>query len=98
LMFMRPWDSTGPWDSQGITGVHRFLERAFTVVVETAGNAFDRPETPDTRQLRRLTHQTIRAVTEDIQEFGWNTMVARLMEFVNELMKLKDTPTANTPA
>ncbi|HEX2282661.1 MAG TPA: leucine--tRNA ligase, partial [Thermomicrobiales bacterium] len=98
LMFMRPWDQTGPWDSQGITGVHRFLERAFTVVTETAGNSFDGPDTPDVRNLQRTTHQTIRAVTEDAETFGWNTMVARLMEFVNELMKLKDTPTANTTA
>ena len=96
LMFMRPWDQTGPWDSKGITGVHRFLERTFTVVTETLDNPADGPETDETRQLRRLTHQTIRAVTEDVEAFGWNTMVARLMEFVNELMKLKDTPTAST--
>ncbi len=98
LMFMRPWSDTGPWSSQGITGVQRFLERAFTVVVETAGYPTEGPETPETRQLRRLTHQTIRAVTHDAETFGWNTMVARLMEFVNELMKLKDTPTARTAA
>ncbi len=98
LMFMRPWGQAGPWDSKGITGIHRFLERAFTVVNETVDNPGDGPETPETRQLQRITHQTIKAVTEDAESFSFNTMVARLMEFVNELMKLKDTPTANTAA
>ncbi|MEZ4520287.1 MAG: leucine--tRNA ligase [Thermomicrobiales bacterium] len=35
LMFMRPWDMTGPWDNQGITGVRRFLDRAWSVIIET---------------------------------------------------------------
>ena len=98
LMFMRPWADTGPWNSQGITGVQRFLERAFTVVTETVDNATDGPETDETRQLQRLTHQTIKAITHDMETFGWNTMVAKLMTYVNELMKLKDTPTASTAA
>lgn len=98
LMFMRPWDQAGPWDSKGITGINRFLERAFTVVNETVNNTGDGPDTPEIRHLQRVTHQTIKAVTEDAETFGFNTMVARLMEFVNELMKLKDTPTANTAA
>ena len=48
--------------------------------------------------LQRLTHQTLREVTKDLDTFSFNTMVAKLMEFVNELMKLKDKPVANTNA
>ncbi len=98
LMFMRPWDQGGPWDPQGISGVRRFLDRVFTIVVETLDNPAEHIENDTTRQLRRITHQTIQSVTEDLDTYSFNTMVARLMEFVNELMKLKETPTASTAA
>jgi leucyl-tRNA synthetase len=51
-----------------------------------------------TRALRRLTHQTIRKVTEDFDRYAFNTQVAALMEFVNGLMKARETPVAGTPA
>jgi leucyl-tRNA synthetase len=48
--------------------------------------------------LRSLTHRTIRKVTNDLDAFHFNTMIAALIEFTNELMKLKDTPVAATVA
>jgi leucyl-tRNA synthetase len=97
LMFMRPWDMTGPWDNQGITGVRRFLDRAWSVIVETLDNPTNGAAPPESvRDLQRLTHRTLREVTKDIEAFSFNTMVAKLMEYVNELMKLKDTPVAST--
>jgi leucyl-tRNA synthetase len=98
LMFLGPWDQGGPWNSRGISGPQRFLERAFLVITDTAGNTFEAREDEATRQLRRVTHQTIRAVTQDMETFSFNTMVARLMEYVNELMRQKDTPVASTTA
>ncbi|RIK41234.1 MAG: leucine--tRNA ligase [Chloroflexi bacterium] len=98
LMFLGPWDQGGPWNSQGIAGIQRFLERANTVISETAGNATAAVDDDATRQLRRITHQVIRDATEDIDGFQFNTMIAELMEFVNDLMRLKDTPVAHTAA
>ena len=98
LMFLGPWDQGGPWNSRGITGPARFLDRVFTIVGSTVGNATEAVEDEHTRSLRRLTHQTIRAVTEDYERFSFNTMVARMMEFGNELMKLRETPVAHTAA
>ena len=98
LMFLGPWDQGGPWNSRGITGPARFLDRVFTIVGSTVGNATEAVEDDATRSLRRLTHQTIRAVTEDYERFSFNTMVARMMEFGNELMKLRETPVAHTAA
>jgi len=98
LMFLGPWDQGGPWNSRGIAGVRRFLERAWAVVTETASNRAEPRDDETTRALRRATHQTIRAVTGDMDSFGFNTMVAHLMEFVNELMRLKDSEVANTTA
>lgn len=50
------------------------------------------------RALRSLTHRTIRKVTEDIDDFSFNTMIAALIEYTNELMKLRETPVAKTAA
>jgi len=98
LMFLGPWDQGGPWDSRGIAGIQRFLERANTVITETAGNRTEPLENDDVRALRRITHQVIRDVTEDIEGFQFNTMIAELMDFVNDLMRLKDTPVAHATA
>jgi leucyl-tRNA synthetase len=74
------------------------LERVYTIVIETIGNLAEPVEDEQTRHLRRVTHKTIKVVTEDFETFSLNTAIARLMELVNELMKLKDTATANTRA
>jgi leucyl-tRNA synthetase len=60
------------------------------------GEGWSTPE--EIRALRRLTHQTIRRVTEDIDRFAFNTQVAALMEFVNGLMKARETGVAGTDA
>jgi len=99
LMFIGPWEDGGPWNPQGIEGVHRFLHRVWHVVTgeppaEVAGTATKKA----IRDLQRKTHQTIRKVTEDIERFSFNTMVAALMELNNTMMKAKETPTHGTPA
>jgi leucyl-tRNA synthetase len=93
LMYLGPWEQGGPWNSRGLQGMERFLKRAWTVVTETATGS--NPTAGDASEaeaaaLRRLTHKTIARVTEDLDEFRFNTMVAALIEFVNELMRLKD--------
>jgi leucyl-tRNA synthetase len=98
LMYLGPWEQGGPWNSRGIAGMERFIRRAFTVVTETAAGPFDAALPPDdTLPLRRLTHRTIERVSNDLDDFQFNTMVAALIEFVNELMRLKDGPLARTP-
>ncbi|HUG16583.1 MAG TPA: leucine--tRNA ligase [Thermomicrobiales bacterium] len=98
LMFLGPWEQGGSWNSRGIAGPQRFLDRAFSVVVDTAGSHVEDREDDSTRALRRRTHQTIRDVTKDYDTFSFNTMVAHLMEFVNELMRVKGTDGAHTRA
>jgi leucyl-tRNA synthetase len=99
LMYLGPWEQGGPWNDRGLQGMERFLRRAWTVVTETAGHPTDgaAPEA-EVATLRRLTHKTIAKVTEDLDAFRFNTMVAALIEFVNELMRLKDGPLARTAA
>jgi leucyl-tRNA synthetase len=98
LMYLGPWDQGGPWNASGINGMERFIRRAFQVVADTP-KAVD-PDVgleAERAHLRRVTHQTIKRVTTDLTDFQFNTMVAALNEFVNELMKLKDRPVAKTP-
>ncbi|MBI3943247.1 MAG: class I tRNA ligase family protein, partial [Chloroflexi bacterium] len=50
------------------------------------------------RDLRRATHQTIQRVTRDMEDFGFNTAIAALMEFSNSLGRFRSTPVIDTPA
>jgi leucyl-tRNA synthetase len=97
LMFIGPWEEGGPWNSQGIEGVHRFLNRAWSLVVEEPEQK-GRPAEMDERALRHITHRTIQVATADMERFQFNTMLARLMELVNALMKVRETPLRGTPA
>ena len=99
LMFIGPWEEGGPWNSQGIEGVTRFLNRVWSVVLDEPRVAD--PEEYDAaaaeRSLLRITHQTIRKATSDMEAFKFNTMLAALMEFNNYLIKAKNTPVVLTP-
>lgn len=76
-VFMGPFEEAVPWSTNGVVGVRRFLDRVMRfpeVIVEVEDIAV-------TRQL----HKTIDKVTKDIEEFGFNTAVAAMMSFVNEV-------------
>jgi leucyl-tRNA synthetase len=103
LMFMGPWDQGGPWDPSGIGGVHRFLNRVWTVALDPHGHdAGGQAPPPDEaaagRELRIAAHRTLQSVTADYEGFHFNTMVAKLMELTNALMRLRGTPVAGTEA
>jgi leucyl-tRNA synthetase len=84
-LFMAPFDQDALWSDEGINGQRRFLGRVWDVVTrahaEAAGERFAASD--DT--LVRLRHKTVKRVTQDIEQFRFNTMVAALMEFANAL-------------
>jgi leucyl-tRNA synthetase len=107
LMFMGPWDQGGPWSPTGIGGVHRFLNRVWTLVLDANGRE---PGDPDAGKLpagedeltarsalRTAAHRTLRDVTEDYDGFRFNTMIAKLMELANTLFRYRGTEVAGTP-
>jgi len=104
LMFIGPWDAGGPWNFSGIEGARRFLDRVWNVVVEptrdqgSGGRGQEADLAAQTRELRHITHATIRRVTEDIEQFKFNTIIAALMEFNNYLVKARETAVYGTPA
>jgi len=102
LMFGFRWEQGGPWNSTGVLGIQRFLERVWGLVLEDPRIAFEAsPPAGDdasVRELRRRQHQTVRKVTHDMQTFAFNTMIAALMEYTNYLIKVRETPIVRTEA
>ncbi|HLZ08568.1 MAG TPA: leucine--tRNA ligase, partial [Chloroflexota bacterium] len=99
LMFLGPWDQGGDWSDKSIQGVYRFLNRVWSLVLDTQGAEAPEGTNQDAeREIRRLTHQTIRRVTDDIDKFRFNTAVAALMEFSNGLGKYLLGSGVGTPA
>ena len=89
-LFMAPFEQDVDWSEQGINGQRRFLARIWDMILHTATPAANGDGTavarrPADLELVRQLHKTIRRVTEDIEAFKFNTMVAALMEFANEL-------------
>jgi leucyl-tRNA synthetase len=97
LMFVAPWEQGGEWNDSGISGISRWLSRIWRLVLEgyrMKPEAVAEDKLGDKkahRDLQRVTHQTIRKVTEDLERFRFNTMIAALMEFTNYLTKVKET-------
>ncbi len=96
LMFMGPYDQGGPYDFGGIAGVRRFLDRVWNLVMEFQAerasgrsaelhNQSGKLET----QLVMATHKTLRKVTKDLEELGFNTAIASMMELINTMTKLR---------
>jgi leucyl-tRNA synthetase len=85
LMFIGPWDQGGPFGLEGISGIERWLNRVWSLVQSEPSFGGD-----SSRELRHMTHKTIRRATEDIEHFRFNTMIAALMEMTNEMTRTRD--------
>jgi leucyl-tRNA synthetase len=87
-MFMGPLEAVKPWSTRGVEGVTRFLERAWRLMVNEDG-CLSRTVvgTVPTIEHRRLLHQTIKKVTEDIEALRFNTAISQMMVFTNEMTK-----------
>ena len=86
-MFMGPLEATKPWNTTGVEGVFRFLKRACRVI--TLAEISEEKVSGD---LERLVHSTIKKVTQDVENFDFNTAISALMVLLNELSKLKTIP------
>ena len=83
-MFLGPLEQSKPWDTNGIDGVHKFLRRFWRLFFDRDGQFRLTDEQATEKELRTL-HKTIRKVTEDIENFSFNTSVAAFMICLNEL-------------
>jgi leucyl-tRNA synthetase len=87
-MFMGPFDQSVSWSSKGLVGARRFLDRAFDCV-EKAVSANGEVDQKNLNFALNLLHKTIKKVGSDIEEFKFNTAIAQLMIFVNEISVLE---------
>lgn len=86
-MFLGPLEQAKPWNTAGITGVFGFLKKLWRLYFDDNGlNVTD--EEP-TKEMYKSLHKTIKKVTDDIENFSFNTSVSQFMICVNELSQQK---------
>jgi leucyl-tRNA synthetase len=96
-LFMGPFEKGAPWSTDGIAGVHRFLQRAWRLLLDDAAPGDPlRPLAPGegTEAQRRLVARTADAVTRDVEALQFNTAISKLMVFVREIAEDAPLPRA----
>ena len=81
-MFMGPLEVSKPWSSQGVAGAKKFINRVWNFFSESA-NITD----TDDGKLTKIYHQTVKKVSSDFEALAFNTAIAQMMVFVNEVYK-----------
>ncbi|MDD6920817.1 MAG: leucine--tRNA ligase [Bacteroidales bacterium] len=92
-MFLGPINQSKPWDSNGIDGCARFLRKAWGLFYPKGGDLAVTDAEPTRAQLKTL-HQLIRKVTDDVEDFAYNTAVPAFMIAVGEWQKQQCTSRA----
>jgi leucyl-tRNA synthetase len=81
LMFMGAFDEAVQWDPEAIVGVRRFLEKFFSLI--------DYVSEKESKELTRGLHKTMKKVSEDIELMKFNTAIAQMMSFINQVQEEK---------
>ncbi|MGH7995529.1 MAG: class I tRNA ligase family protein, partial [Opitutaceae bacterium] len=89
LLFLGPLEATKPWNPRGIEGVHRFLHKLWRECVGPDGgpNPKIQAGASESPAFRRVLHETIRKVGDDLEALRFNTAISQMMIFVNALQK-----------
>lgn len=96
-MFMGPLEATKPWNTNGVEGTYRFLNRIWRLFVGEDGQLSTKisaDEELGSEAFKRTWHRTIKKVTEDYDNLRFNTAISQLMIFVNEAYKTETLPKA----
>ena len=92
-MFMGPLEVSKPWNTNGLIGVHRFLEKIWAVS--------EKPMTDEDMEgklegkladLRKLYHKTVKKVSQDTDTLNFNTAISQMMIFINDASKMESIP------
>ncbi len=81
-MFMGPLEVSKPWSAAGVAGAKKFINRVWNFFTEP-GNVVEE----DDGKLTKIYHQTVKKVSSDFEQLGFNTAIAQMMVFVNEVYK-----------
>ncbi len=95
LMFLGPLERDKPWNTKGIEGVRRFLDRTWRLFCDEEDELSNQVQDvqPD-EELLRLLHKTIHAVTAMTEDLRFNTAISQMMVFVNEVTGRRARPLA----
>ena len=95
-MFMGPLTMSKPWATQGIVGIHRFLEKVWALSEKPLSDIDINGKLEDKKlvSLRKTFTQTVKKVGDDTSSLNFNTAISQMMIFVNELSKFDSIPTA----
>ena len=94
-MFMGPLEISKPWNTNGLIGIHRFLEKIWAVS--------EKPMTDEdmegklegkVAELRKLYHKTVKKVSQDTDTLNFNTAISQMMIFINDASKMESVPKA----
>jgi leucyl-tRNA synthetase len=88
-MFMGPLEVSKPWSSTGVAGARKFIMRVWKFFTEPENITEE-----DDGTLTRVYHQTVKKVTSDYEQLGYNTAISQMMIFVNEAYKAGKCPRA----
>lgn len=88
-MFLGPVEQSKPWDTNGIDGCHRFLKKFWTLFYDQRTGEFLPDQSEPTPEQYKSVHKLIKKVTQDIEQFSYNTSISAFMICVNELHQLK---------
>jgi leucyl-tRNA synthetase len=83
LMFLGPYSDGGDFRDSGIEGMYKFLRKVWKLLIEPGLATLESHS--DSPERLKMMHKTIKDVTMDIKEFGYNTAIAKLMEWYNYL-------------
>ncbi len=96
ILFLGTFELEVSWSDEGVRGMHRFVNRVYELLSSRPGGSA-KAEGEKADDLKRIMHRTIKSVSHDIDNFSFNTAVARLMEFTNAMIEAaKKTDLANT--
>jgi len=87
MMFAGPLEEDVTWNEEGVRGVYRFLEKIYNLFQN-----FKFSTSNASKELLRLSHKTIKGVTEDVEGLKFNTAISKLMIFINECSRHKVLP------
>ena len=86
-MFMGPLEASKPWNTRDVPGVHRFLKRVWRMVCGDEENPALLTDGDGPAAIEKALHKLIKKVGEDYESMKFNTAIAALMEFVNEVYR-----------
>lgn len=94
-LFMGPLEDGGEWETSGVAGTRRFLDRVWRIAVDTESDQLSSKLTDDevdNKDLERALHAAIKKITEGIDSLRFNTAISEMMVFANEATKAKQVP------